>query len=231
MTDLLHYDLRDDVALLRLDDGKANALGHAMIDAISAGLDRAAAEARAAVLIGRPGRFSAGFDLGIIRGGADAVRGLVEAGGELLMKAYLHPQPLIVACSGHAVAAGALLTLTGDTRIGAAGDFKIGLNEVAIGLRLPEFGVELARDRLSKRHLSAALLGATLYAPEDAVAAGYLDAVAAAAELEDAALAEAGRLAVYETAVYADVKRRARGALADRVRAGLRDDVARVAGG
>ncbi len=230
MSDPLHYETRDEVALLRLDDGKANALGHAMIDAISAGLDRAAAEARAAVLIGRPGRFSAGFDLGIIRGGPDAVRGLVVAGGELLMKAYLHPQPLVVACSGHAVAAGALLTLTGDTRIGAAGAYKIGLNEVAIGLRIPEFAVELARDRLSKRHLSAALLGATLYGPDDAVAAGYLDAVTQEAELEDTALAAASRLAVHETDIFADAKRRTRGALAERIRSGLEADVARVAG-
>lgn len=226
----LHFELRDDVALLRLDDGKANALGHEMIAAIAEALERAAREARACVLSGRPGRFSAGFDLSVIRGGADAVRTLVEAGGALMMKAYLHPQPLVVACTGHAVAAGALLVLTGDTRVGARGEFKIGLNELAIGLRLPEFALELARARLSKRHFNAAVLGAELYDPAAAVDVGYLDAVVEAEHLEAEALARAARLAEYDSAVYADTKRRTRGELAGRVRAGLRDDIARIAG-
>ncbi len=230
MTAPLHYEIRDEIALLRMDDGKANALGHQMIAALGEGLDRAATEARAAVLLGRAGRFSAGFDLSVIRGGAAAVRALVGAGGELLMKAYLHPQPLVIGCTGHAVAAGALLVLTGDTRIGSRGDFKIGLNEVAIGLTLPAFAVELARDRLSKRHYNAATLGAQLYDADAAVDAGYLDVALGADALEAAALAEAARLAQYNPEVYAETKRRTRGDLVTRVRDGLAEDVARISG-
>ncbi|MGY8959273.1 MAG: enoyl-CoA hydratase-related protein, partial [Alphaproteobacteria bacterium] len=114
-----------------------------------------------------------------------------NAGVEALLRLYLHPQPLVIACTGHAMAAGALLLLTGDHRIGADGDFKIGLNEVAIGLTLPIFGLELARDRLDPRALDAAVLGATIYDPTGAAAAGYLDQVQA----PDAVLAEARKVA------------------------------------
>jgi enoyl-CoA hydratase len=85
---------------------------------------------------------------------------MVEAGAELLLKIYMHPQPVIIGCTGHAVAAGALLLLTGDYRIGISGDFKIGLNETSIGLSLPTFGLELARDRLDGRYLNRANMGA-----------------------------------------------------------------------
>ena len=95
--ELLQYELNDTVAILRIDDGKANAVSHTFIDAVNAGLDRAAQEARAVVIVGRPNRFSAGFDLSVVRdGGPEAARGLVTAGAEMLMKMYVHPQPLLI---------------------------------------------------------------------------------------------------------------------------------------
>src|SRR5262249_52732794 len=105
------------------------------------------------------------------------------------------PRPVVAACTGHALAAGAILLLVADQRIGALGDFKIGLNEVAIGLTLPVFAVELARDRLSKRHFTAAATQAAIYDPDGAVDAGYLDRTEAADVLPEAAFAEASRLA------------------------------------
>ena len=107
------------MALLRFDDGRANAVSHAAIEAIHAGLARAEKEAGAAVLIGRPGRFSAGFDLSVIQQGRDASRALVTAGGELLLRIVESEVPLVAACSGHALAMGALLLLAADLRIGA----------------------------------------------------------------------------------------------------------------
>ncbi|HEX2564365.1 MAG TPA: enoyl-CoA hydratase-related protein, partial [Acidimicrobiales bacterium] len=132
----------DGVAILRFDDGKVNVLSHAAIDAFELALDRAAAEARAVCIVGREGKLSAGFDLAIMTGEPDGAVRLVSRGAELLMRLYVHPQPVVVAVTGHALAAGALLVLACDVRIGADVPAKIGLNETSIGMPLPQFAAE-----------------------------------------------------------------------------------------
>ncbi len=218
MDGLVSYDLCDGVATLTMDDGKANALSLGMAQAIGAGLDRAAAEAKIVIIRGRPGVLCGGFDLKVIRGGDAAQRtAMTEAGMALLARLYLHPQPLLFACTGHSVAAGGLMLLTGDIRIGMRGAFRIGLNETAIGLTLPHLGIELARDRLAPAALTQSVIRATLYSPDDAAAAGYLDE-AVDADAFDAAIATAtqGLLALDATA-YAATKRRLRQPTLDRV--------------
>jgi enoyl-CoA hydratase len=223
------FEVRNAVAVLSIDDGKANAVSHELIGEITAQLDRAAKEASAVLLLGRPGRFSAGFDLAAMTASAESARALVSAGCELLLRIFTHPQPVVTACTGHALAAGALLLLASDRRIGAAGDFKIGLNEVAIGLRLPIFALELARDRLSKRHFTAATAFARVYGPQEACDAGFLDAVVEPDRLFDTAFAEAQAAAALPAAAHAATKKLARRALVEHVRATLDDDMSRLA--
>ncbi len=220
------YELRDSVALLRFDDGRANAVSHAAIDALGAALARAEREAGAAVLIGRPGRFSAGFDLSVIKQGPDASRALVTAGGNLLLRIVESEVPVVAACSGHALAMGALLLLAADLRVGASGDFKIGLNEVAINLTLPQFALELAKARLAREHLARATTLAEVYAPDGALAAGYLDRVVAADALESEALAAAKPLTQLSRGAYRGTKHKLRGEMIARVRAGMTQDMA-----
>lgn len=227
---LLDYALDDRVAVLRLDDGKANALSHAVLAALQSALDRAEKEAGAVCLFGRPGRLCAGFDLAVMRSGPRAMRDLVTAGAELCLRMAVSPLPIVIGCTGHALAAGALLLLSADARIGARGDFKIGLNEVAIGMSLPIFAYELARERLSKRHLLRAAAQAELYAPDAAVDAGYLDSVCEPAELAAAALAVARRLAALPQPAFARTKRALRGEQVARLRATLAKDMAQLAG-
>ena len=150
------YNVDGDVALIHFDDGKANALSMSAIDAIDAALTRAERETKAVVLAGRPGRFCAGFDLSVMNAGIEACRTLVRRGGELALRLYMFPQPVVIACTGHALAAGGVLLTAADHRVGATGEFKIGFNEVAIGLPLPIFLAELAEQRLSRRYLTAA---------------------------------------------------------------------------
>ncbi|MGR8919165.1 MAG: crotonase/enoyl-CoA hydratase family protein [Gammaproteobacteria bacterium] len=222
MSDPLTFELDDGVAVLTLDDGKANAIGFAMIDALNAALDRAEVEASATVLTGRPGLLSGGFDLKVIQGGdAAELARLVGLGGRLMMRLYGHPQPLVTASPGHAVALGAFMLLASDYRIGTQGDFKIGLNETALGLELPEFGVELAGARLSRRHLTEAAINARLYDPTEAAEIGFLDQVVAPDGLRAAALAKARELGAYDGAAFAYNKRAFRGAAIERVLAGL----------
>ncbi len=227
----VRYELRAEVALVTLDDGKANALSIPLITALGEAIDRATREAKAVVIAGRPGRFSAGFDLKVMLSGAAGVRALVGAGGELFLRLYEHPQPLVIACTGHALAGGVLLVATGDTRIGALGDFKLGLNEVAAGIPVPILAHELARDRLDPRELTAAVLHAKIYAPEDAVRAGWLDRVVPPEELEAAAIAEARRLAQLPARAYAMTKRSLRRAMITHVRATAQLNLVQMTGG
>src|SRR4051812_45520620 len=126
-----------------MDDGKANALGSAMIDELLAAIAQAEGEASAIVLAGRAERFCAGFDLRVMMSGPDNAKALLSTGSKLLMKLYGTPLPLVIACTGHALAGGALVVLTGDWRIGAQGAFKIGLNEVQLGMPVPVLAMEL----------------------------------------------------------------------------------------
>ncbi len=224
------YQLEGRVAALRFDDGKANALSHAAIDGLNAALDRAEKEAGAVLLAGRAGCFSAGFDLPTMKAGPDAVRSLVSAGAELLLRVYEAPLPIVMACSGHALAMGAVLLLGSDFRIGAAGDFKIGLNEVSIRMTLPLFAVEIARDRLSRRHFHRSVIQAEIYRPEGAVDAGYLDRIVPTERLAEEALAEATRLAGLPRGAFSETKRRARGASAERIRRSLAEEMATLGG-
>jgi enoyl-CoA hydratase len=229
-SDRLHYELRDNVAVLRMDDGKVNALSHDMIGALRAGFDRAEREAGAVLLTGREGRLSAGFDLATMGGGPESAGKLVLAGAELLLHIYEYPRPVIVACNGHALAAGAILLLVSDLRIGCTGSFKIGLNEVSIQMTLPVFGMEFARARLSKRHFTKAVTQAQIFDPETAVDAGFLDRTTAPQALFDSAFADAARLAGLPHPAFRNTKQRERSATIRLIRETLHDDIAAITG-
>ena len=216
--DVMQYRLDGDVAILRFDDGKANAVGHAFIDAMNKGLDQAEKESKAVVIIGRPERFSGGFDLSEFKKGPDAAQALLKKGSEMFLRMYSHPQPLIAACTGHAIAAGAFLLLSCDTRIGTLGDYKLGLNETAIGMNFPVFGHELASSRISKRHLTAVLIQSTMYNPDSAIDAGFLDEAVDPRNLEKRSLEVAAQLALLPGDAYAKNKLDARAISLQKIR-------------
>jgi enoyl-CoA hydratase len=226
------YALHDHVAILTFDDGKANVYSHEALDALSAGLDRAEAdpEAHAVLLVGRPGRFSAGFDLPTMTAGPESMRGLVKAGAQFTARLLMEPMPVVAACTGHALAAGALVLLAADHRVGMDGDWKIGLNEVSIGMALPGWAVELARYRLTPSEFDwAAVLGQTGN-PQQARAAGFLDRVVAPEELLEEATAAAVRLSGLVSAAVAGTKTRAREMLVRRMLDGLDADLEGLTG-
>lgn len=228
MTDLVRYEARDAVALITLDDGKANAVSPGLVQQLNAALDRAEGEAQAVVLSGRAGRFSAGFDLSVMTGGMDGMRALVQSGAEVALRMYGFPRPLVIACTGHALAAGAVFLCSADVRIGAAGPFKIGLNEVAIQLPLPTFAMELARARLTPRWFTRSVTQAHIFDPAAACEAGYLDEVVAAEAVLETALTRAAQLATLPDPAFRLTKGRERGAAIAAIREGLVADIARL---
>ena len=214
------------VAVIGFDDGKANALGHGSIrDLLTALDDVEQAGADAVVIAGRPGRFSAGFDLKVMQAGADEAREMLRKGVDLFLRCYMFPRPVVAACTGHALAAGAIILMSCDLRVGARGEFKIGLPELTIGMPLPFFATELARDRISKRHLARVTALGNVYDPVGAVDAGFLDEVAEPDEVVATAIQRAAALTGISRGGLVRTRTTARGAIAEAIRAGLDEDL------
>ncbi len=211
MAELVTYEIEGRIATITMDDGKVNAFSIPMLKAVHVALDQAEIDDAVAVITGREKYFSAGFDLKVFTGGdGDQLLEMLHLGATLTERVLSFPTPVVVACNGNAVAAGTFLPLAADARIGADGPFRIGLNEVQIGLTVPLFVVELARQRLNPPHFDRSVVNATIYGPADAVAAGFLDRVVAPEELRAASLEAAELLTTLDPEAHAATKLRAR---------------------
>ncbi len=200
-------DIQDGLALVRLDDGKKNAITPDAVAAIGQSLDEAEAKADGLVLAGRPGSFCAGFDLATMTSGdIQAIRTLSLGGARLALRLYRYPKPLVAACTGHAFTIGALWLLASDTRIGEDGPYKFAMTETKMGMVLPPWALELLRARIAPTHFVPVVAQSKVYDPAGAVAAGFLDEVVAEGEAEAKALALAAELAQLPAQAYAGNK-------------------------
>jgi enoyl-CoA hydratase len=212
------YRFDDGVAHLSMDDGKVNALGLASLASLNEHLDEADQDgATAIVLSGREGKFCAGFNLADIRD-PDGATALRREFIDLMLRLFESEKPVVVACTGHALGAGAGMLVVADHRLGLDGPFKLGFNEASVGVTISQATVELARYRMPMPWFESIIYGAT-FAPQQAVAAGLLDEIVTDPE---ALLAETFRvaheLAAIPTPVFSAMKRVARGAVAEHVR-------------
>jgi enoyl-CoA hydratase len=163
------------------------------------------------VLAGRPGVFSAGFDLGVLGEGGPGADALVRRGRDLLVRLYSSPVPVVAACTGHAVALGGVVLLACDYRVGATGDVRIGLNEVAIGRPMPPLLLRLAEQRLNAARRTEAVLLARIWTPHEAVDVGFTDEVVAPDEVVPTALSRAQDLGTrLQPDAFAETSRRMR---------------------
>ncbi len=194
MSELIHYNCNEGIATLTLNNGKVNALSPEMIAAFNRGLDQAEQDRAIVIITGQPGILSGGYDLKVMTSSPANAFNLVALGSTLTRRMLAHPYPIIVACSGHAIAKGAFLLLAADYRIGAEGAFKIGLNEVLIGMTMHHAGIELAKDRLTKPAFQRSVINGEMFSPADAVQAGFLDQVVPAEQLMQTALAAATQM-------------------------------------
>jgi enoyl-CoA hydratase len=224
MDALVTYELEGSVATIAMDDGKLNVLSTRMFEELKQALDRAEAESAVVVLTGREGVFSAGFDLTTLKAGGREAEAMLRGGFALAERLLSFPTPVVVACSGHAVAMGFFLVLAADYRLGAAGKFKLTANEVAIGLTMPLAAIEICRQRLAPAHFNRAVLLSEVYTPELAPEAGILDRVVPQAELRERAREVAAGLAKLDSGAHAATKLRARSAILTAIRAGVEAD-------
>lgn len=197
----------NDIALITFDDGKVNAVGFTLIEQLNHALDKAEENARAVVIHGGKGKFCGGFDLSVMKADdKQKQHELVQAGAKLLIRLYGFPLPVIMAAEGHSIAMGAILLMAADLRIGKQNDAKYGLNETAIGMVLPPFGMELAKTRLANTYQTEALLFSRIYDGEGAVKAGFLDAAVSQDKVLTAAMQYAEQLKALPKHAFAAAK-------------------------
>lgn len=198
------YEEHGAAALITMDDGKANAAGFELVSALDDALDRADAAGKVIVLAGRPGVFSGGFDLKVMQGGdAEAMQRLVQEGGRVALRLLRTPRPVVIACTGHAYAYGALVLLTGDDRIGESGDLRIALPETNLGMPLPPFGIEIVKSRVRPDVAVPLAVQSRPFLHEEAVEAGILTDIVGEAESVEFAIERAQELAQLPPDAYA----------------------------
>lgn len=207
-------------------DGKLNVMSEAMLSAIGSALDAARAAGKPTLLRATGSVFSAGFDLKVFQAGsATEIHGMLRAGAELALRILSFPLPVVALCHGHAYPMGAFLILSSDIRISATGDHRIGLNETAIGLTVPRFAVETARQRLQPAWFNRTVVTGEMFEPEEARIAGFYDFVVPGPDAEATAIREAERLARLDLEAHAGSKQRARAGAIETIRRVIDEDI------
>ena len=212
----------DGVAVVRLQTGRANAINPAFLEAANAALEKATG-AGAVVLTGYDRYFCAGLDLVTLsdfsRGQMLAFMGQFDRLG---LRLFTWPRPVVAAINGHAIAGGCALALACDVRIMARGEFRMGLNEIELGLPLPISALEVARASIPQAHLDTLLYGGQLYGPDEMNDKGIVDGLANPETVLSDSLEVAQHLAAKPSAAFAQIKASLRGPFAERIEAAIR---------
>ena len=210
MNEFVTYTSAENYAIITINNGKANAISHEVILGLNASLDKASEENKVVILTGKTGFFSAGFDLKVMAKSPDSAKELVTKGSKLSLRMLSFPQPIIIACSGHAIAKGAFLLLSADYRIGVEGDYKIGLNEVMIGMTMHNAGIAIAKARLSEVYVNRSVNNAEIYSSKQAIEAGFLDLIVPENHLMSTAVKVAEMSAKLNKKAHAETKLKVR---------------------
>jgi enoyl-CoA hydratase len=224
MTSAVTYALTDGVAIITMDDGKANAMSLAVQQGIHAALDQAEQDGAPVILTGRAGILSAGFDLKTLAAGGQGAIEMLNGGIELAIRLLSFPNPVVIACPGHAIAMGVFVLLSADYRIGIKGNYRYTANEVAIGMTMPFSTIEILRQRVTPAALTRSVLLAEVFTPNNAVETGFLDLVVEEAELMPTAMTFAKSTSALNAGAHAASKKRLRADVLAAIRDGLAKD-------
>ena len=220
------YSCNGTISRIVMDDGKANVMSLAMLNALHAAFDEADRDKTVTILSAGGRHFSGGFDLSVFaKGSADAQYQMVKAGAELALRILSFPRPVVAACHGNAYPMGAFLIMASDFRLAAEGDYRIGMNEVAIGITPPRWAIEVARQRLTPAYLSRTVVTGEMFEPAEALTAGFFDRLVPAAELQRATEETALAISKINIANHAVAKQRLRGEAIARIRQMIDEDM------
>lgn len=206
MNEVVQYVSKEKYVLITINNGKANAISHSVIEGVNQCLDKALEENKVVIITGKGGVFSAGFDLATMTESSNSAKELVTQGSKLSLRMLSFPKPIIVACNGHAIAKGAFLLLSADYRIGVEGDYKIGMNEVQIGMTMHHAGIAIATSKLNHAFLDRSVSNAEIYNPIVAMKAGFLDVLVTVDELLPTAIHTAEMFSKLNSKAHAETK-------------------------
>jgi enoyl-CoA hydratase len=208
----------DNIAVVRMQHGKANALDIEFCEALAARFNDQRDGAAAVVLTGTGTMFSAGVDLKrLSAGGADYVRAFLPALHRLYEAVFFHRRPVVAAINGHAVAGGAILACCADRRIMGHECGRIGVTELLVGVPFPALAFEVLRAAVPAGYLAEFAYSGATYMTDDALESGWVDEIAEPDELLEDALAVARELAALPAAAFAQTKAQIRGPIAERL--------------
>ncbi len=180
-----------DIAIVQLNRPKVNAINHEMVLQLSACLDNFIKDdsVRGVILAGLPGVFSGGLDvLDLYPRDQAYMTQFWQDFTDLLHRLFTYPKLIFTAITGHSPAGGTVLAIMTDYRIMAKGEYSVGLNEVAVGLILPNSIGQVYQYLLGNRKAERMAITGSLVSPKEALEIGLVDELCDSAEITDLAL-------------------------------------------
>lgn len=225
---MIHRELRDSIAIVRMEHGKVNAIDAELFNALAVEFENlASAPVTAVILTGTGKAFSAGVDLfRVLNEGAPYIDRFLPAFSSHLEQLYLFPKPVIAAVNGHAIAGGCVLTCACDYRIMAQGPGTIGAPELLVGVPFPPLALEIVRSAVAPQHAQEIVYTGRVYSPDDALHRGIIDEVVSPEALMDRALQMAASLGAIPSKSFRIAKQYLRdGSLARAKKSNLDEEV------
>ncbi len=197
-----------DVHVVTMASNAVNAMDDDFLSDLQAAIaELQSAEPLPVVLTGTGACFSAGLNiLTLYEYDRTTLANLVERFGQTMLAWFSFPRPTVAALNGHAIAGGCVLALACDLRIASSGNFRLGLNEVQVGVPFPGVALEIARCALPPERIRELMLMGALYAPAEALRHGLVDEVVEPDQLLSRAVAVARTLGADSLEAYATLK-------------------------
>ncbi|HML07197.1 MAG TPA: enoyl-CoA hydratase/isomerase family protein [Xanthobacteraceae bacterium] len=216
---MIDLKTENNITVVTIRHGKANALDIELCEALAECFgELSASSARAVVLTGQGGIFSAGVDLiRLSAGGPDYVRKFLPALHRAFDAVFFHPRPVVAAINGHAIAGGCVLACCADRRIMARGSGRIGVTELLVGVPFPALAFEIVRFAVPPRNLSEFMFGGATYDGDEAARRGWVDQVVDPTSLMEDAMTAAQKLARLSPSAFAQTKRQMRQPVSERL--------------
>tara|TARA_B100000945_G_scaffold135909_1_gene108480 strand:+ start:1556 stop:2260 length:705 start_codon:yes stop_codon:yes gene_type:complete len=213
----------NDISVIKLDDGKANAFSYEMLIQINNLLEKVSRDSGALVITGREGLFSGGFDLKTFAtGDMEKVSKMVQLGYRLLLELFSFERPVIAAVSGHSIALGLFIACSADYRIAIDGEYVCQANEVRNNMDIPTPIMEILKARVNKNYFYPAVLHSDPFSVQDSIAVGYIDEVVAEQDFMNRVIEKATELASLPHPFYANTKKSAQEDIRQKISDGIK---------
>ena len=200
----------NDISIIKLDDGKANAFSYDMLSQVNELLTQVPRDSGALVITGREGLFSGGFDLKTLAtGDMEKITKMVQLGYRLLLELFSFDRPIVAAVSGHSIALGLFVTCSADYRIAIDGKYVCQANEVRNNMDIPTQIMEIIKARVNKKYFYPAVYHSDAYSVQESIEVGYIDEVVSEDQFMQRVMEKAKELATLPHPFYANTKKTA----------------------